>query len=215
VSAVLFDIDGTLVDSNFLHVDAWARAFRDLEIFVPSWRIQRLIGADSSELLDQLVGDEKDDVKERAKQLHSEHYRDLIPRLEVFPGARELVGALAAQGVRVVLATSAPAEELEALLAVLDIADVTFAVTSSEDVENAKPNPDIIAVALQKADVPADQAIMIGDSVWDVVAAGKAGVHAIGLLSGGTGRDDLLDAGADIVYDDIAGIDPMALALQR
>jgi HAD superfamily hydrolase (TIGR01509 family) len=199
---VLLDIDGTLVDSNFLHVEAWARTFADLGLTVPAWRIQRSIGADSAELLGRLLGDETDDVRNRAKELHTTHYRELVPRLRVLPGARELISDLHARGVRIVLATSAPADELESLLDLLDIGDETHAVTSSEDVETAKPDPGIIAVALEKGGVSAENAIMIGDSTWDVTAAGRAGVRAVGLLSGGTGEDDLMQAGAVAVYDD-------------
>lgn len=205
-SAVLFDIDGTLVDSNFLHVESWARAFHELDLRVSAWRIQRMIGADSDELLSTLIGDEPDDVQSRAKDLHSEFYEQLGPRLNVIDGARELVAAIAARGVRVVLATSAPEDELERLLPVLDIDDSTYAVTSGDDVETAKPRPDIIEVALEKGRIDAAAAVMIGDSVWDIVAAGRAGVTSIGLLSGGTGEADLLEAGAVAVYDDVSDL---------
>ena len=205
-SAVLFDIDGTLVDSNFLHVEAWAHAFDELDLRVPAWRIQRMIGADSDELLSTLIGDESEEVQTRAKELHSELYEQLGSRLNVFDGARELVAAVAARGVRVVLATSAPKDELDRLLPVLDIDDSTYAVTSGEDVETAKPRPDIIEAALEKGQVDAGAAFMIGDSVWDIVAAGKAGVTSIGLLSGGTGEADLLEAGAVAVYDDVSDL---------
>lgn len=209
-TAVLLDIDGTLVDSNFLHVEAWAHAFVDLGLSVPSWQIQRSIGADSTELLGRLIGDQTEEVQTRAKELHSTHYDELVPRLELLPGARELITDLHDRGVRIVLATSAPADELQALLKLLDIEDETYAVTSSEDVEKAKPEPDIISVALQKGGIDADHAIMIGDSTWDITAAGKAGVRAIGLLSGGTGEDDLMQAGAIAVYD---GADDLRLHL--
>lgn len=204
--AVLFDIDGTLVDSNFLHVEAWSHAFHDLGLIVPAWRIQRAIGADSAELLDQLIGDVPDEVREKAKAINAEHYKALLSRLEVLPGSRELVAELAARGLRVVLATSASKDELEPLLEELDIDAHTFAVTSAEDVEKAKPEPEIIAVALERGKASASEAVMIGDSTWDIAAAGRAGVAAIGVLSGGTGRDDLLRAGAVAVYDDVADL---------
>lgn len=205
-TAVLFDIDGTLVDSNFLHVDAWNAAFTDLGLAVPSWKIQESIGADSSELLDRLIGDESDEVKSQASDRQSEHFEPLMERLQVLPGARELVRAIAERGVRVVLATSAPQHELDALLKLLDLDDLLYAVTSSEDVEKAKPAPDIISVALQKAGVDASDAIMVGDAVWDVSAAGKAGVATIAFRSGGTGEAELREAGATAVYDDAAAL---------
>jgi HAD superfamily hydrolase (TIGR01509 family) len=205
-SAVLFDIDGTLVDSNFLHVEAWARAFWARRLTVPSWRIQRAIGADSDELLDLLIGGESDSAKDQAKELHAKFYQEFVPRLQVLNQARELVAAIASRGVRVVLATSAPEEELKESQAVLDIGHHTFAVTSSEDVTKAKPAPDIITVALQKGGVDAGAAFMVGDSTWDIIAAARAGLRAIGLLSGGTGAGDLTSAGAVAVYDDAADL---------
>jgi HAD superfamily hydrolase (TIGR01509 family) len=205
-TAVLFDIDGTLVDSNFLHIESWAHAFDDLGLTVPAWRIQRMIGADSDELLGRLIGDRPDGVKARAKDLHSENYERSTPRLNVFDGARELVAAIAARGARVVLATSAPRDELDRLLPVLDIEEHTHAVTSGEDVETAKPRPDIIEVALERAGVESSDAFMVGDSVWDIAAADRAGVRCIGVLSGGTGADDLRRAGAAAVYDDVAAL---------
>jgi len=205
-TAVLFDIDGTLVDSNFLHVEAWGRAFFELGLFVPAWRIHRAIGADSSQLLDLLIGDESDATKKQARALNTEIYGKFTHRLRPFIGARELVNDLAAAGERVVLATSAPAEELEALLGVLDLEQSTYAVTSAEDVETAKPEPDIIHVALEKGGVTPANAVMIGDATWDMIAAGRAGVASIGLLSGGTGPDELLEAGARAVFDDVADL---------
>jgi len=205
-SAVLFDIDGTLIDSNFLHIEAWAHAFARLGLTVPAWRIQRSIGADSDKLLDGLIGEAPEDVRARAKSLHSEYYEQSTPRLNVFDGARELVAAIAAHGTRVVLATSAPRDELDRLLPVLDIDEQIHAVTSGEDVETAKPRPDIIEVALERAGVDASRAFMVGDSVWDIAAADRAGVRCIGVLSGGTGADDLRKAGAVAVYDDVAAL---------
>ncbi|TBN58343.1 HAD family hydrolase [Glaciihabitans arcticus] len=204
--AVLLDIDGTLVDSNFLHVDAWQQGFQQTGLTVPAWRIQRAIGADSSKLLDLLITSESDAVKNEAKARNSAVFETLIPRLELFAGAREFIEALASEGARVVLATSAPPEELKALLKVLDVDEHLHAVTSADDVETAKPEPDIIHVALEKGEVAGDRAVMIGDSVWDVIAAGKAGVPCIALLSGGTGRAELLEAGAVAVFDDIADL---------
>jgi HAD superfamily hydrolase (TIGR01509 family) len=204
VAAVLFDIDGTLVDSNYLHVDAWAEGFRQAGIAVPSWRVHRMIGADSAQLLEELAGDQPDEAQQRAKAINSRTYETLMPRLQLLPGAREVIGELAARGIRVVLATSAPEEELGVLLEVLDLDKSTFEVTGAQDVETAKPEPDIIHIALERGRVDAADAVMVGDSVWDVVAAKRAGVRAIGVLSGGTGADELREAGAIAVYDDVA-----------
>ncbi|WP_411699867.1 HAD family hydrolase [Conyzicola sp.] len=204
VTAVLFDIDGTLVDSNYLHVDAWDRAFASVGRPVDVWRIHRSIGMDSGKLLEALLGDDADSLGDAAKEEHTRLYMQTTDRLRTIGGARELLAELARHGHTVVLATSAPQSELEILLGVLEVDDSVKAVTSSEDVGTAKPDPDIIETALDKAGVPAGAAVMVGDSVWDIVAAKRAGVASIGVLSGGFGREELLSAGASAVYEDVA-----------
>lgn len=204
--AVLFDIDGTLVDSNYLHVDSWSRAFGDIGVDVDTWRIHRGIGLDSTRLLGELLGDRADDLRERASERHADHYARAVDRLRPLHGGRELLETLTSKGVRVVLATSAPADELEELRRVLDVEDSLFAVTSSADVETAKPEPDVIHVALEKAGVPAERAIMIGDARWDGVAAGRAGVPFVGVLTGGISAGELRDAGAVAVYDSVSEV---------
>ncbi|MFF1572742.1 HAD family hydrolase [Leifsonia sp. NPDC058292] len=206
VSAALFDVDGTLVDSNFLHVDAWQRAFAELGEPVDAWRIHRSIGQDSAKLLTSLVGERDDDWTERAKDIHSRLYKEMAPRLRPIAGAAELLRALSDRGVRVVLATSAPDDELELLLEALDAGDALFATTSADDVDEAKPDPGILEVALDRADATPSEAIMVGDAIWDLKAAARAHIRSIGLLSGGTGADELADAGAFAVYEDPAAL---------
>jgi HAD superfamily hydrolase (TIGR01509 family) len=206
-TAVLFDIDGTLADTNFLHVDAWSRAFWQCDLDVPAWRIQRAIGADAGELLDMLLDDAAtEEVRTRLKGLHTKNYAEAMARIALLPGARELIATLVGRGVRVVLATSAPQNELDALLGVLDLGGSVHAVTSGEDVSTAKPEPDLIAIALERAGVSADHAIMIGDATWDVLAAERAGLATVGVLSGGTSEHELREAGAVAVYEDAAAI---------
>ncbi|WP_382310079.1 HAD family hydrolase [Herbiconiux sp. UC225_62] len=204
--AVLFDIDGTLIDSNYLHVDAWTRAFADVGVAVDAWKVHRSIGLDSAKLLDALLGDRAEALGDEAKERHTAHYEELHPRLRRFEGARELIERLSESGVRVVLATSAPPEEFEVLRACLDVDDLLHAATTADDVETAKPDPDIIGVALERAGVPAFEAVMIGDTRWDAEAAGRAGVGSLGVLSGGIGSAELLEAGAAEVFDDVAAI---------
>jgi HAD superfamily hydrolase (TIGR01509 family) len=204
-SAVLFDIDGTLVDSNFLHVHAWTLAFAEVGHPVDAWRIHRRIGMGSGRLLDELLGDDADRLADGVKERHTAHYAELADQLRPFAGARDLVRTLADRGLRVVLSTSAAPEEVEKLRAVLDVDDLVQ-ITGADDVEEAKPEPDLVQAALELAGVPADRAVFVGDSVWDVEAAGRAGVVCVGVLSGGTSEAELRDAGAATVTEDAAAL---------
>jgi HAD superfamily hydrolase (TIGR01509 family) len=206
-TAVLLDIDGTLVESNYLHIDAWDRAFVAVGHPVDVWRIHRAIGMDSGKLLDHLLGEAAaKEIGPAAKEQHADLYLASADRLRLIPGARDLLAALAGLGHAVVLATSAPEVELKELITVLDADAHLTAVTSSADVDTAKPDPDIIKTALAKVPVEPGQAVMVGDSVWDMKAAVRTGVSCIGLLSGGFGAEELLAAGAAVVYDSVADL---------
>ena len=202
--ALLVDIDGTLVDSNYLHIDAWSKAFADLDAPRDTWRVHGTIGMDSAKLLETLLGDDASRLSDEAKNLHQSYYAATAPRLRAFDGARELLAEVSRRGGIVVLATSAPEEELTLLRDVLDSEDAINHVTSSEDVEEAKPEPDLVKVALDRAGVDASHALILGDTVWDVEAAGRANVKCIGVLSGGVSEADLRAAGAIEVYADVA-----------
>lgn len=202
--AVLFDIDGTLVDSNYLHVHTWLRAFQEAGLPVASHRIHRSIGMDGSTLVDTLGDSPSEEVAEKAKNLHSKYYKELGPMLRAFPGARELLEKIESLGLQVILATSAPEDELALLREVLDREDVISAVTSAEDVGTAKPEPRIVEIALERAGVHAGEAIFVGDTVWDVEACRRAGVDCIAVLTGGISRAELEAAGAVAVYNDAA-----------
>jgi HAD superfamily hydrolase (TIGR01509 family) len=199
--AVLFDIDGTLVDSNYLHVHAWQRAFTEVGLQVESWRIHRCIGMDGSSLVDELGSGAVDDP-ERLKDLHSRYYVQTVDLLRPLPGARSLLESVAEMGLQVILATSAPEDELSILREVLGRDDIVSAVTSSGDVDMAKPDPDIVRVALDRAGVGPDRAVFVGDSVWDVEAAARAGVECLCLRSGGISKAELEQAGATAVFGD-------------
>ncbi|MEU8901605.1 HAD family hydrolase [Nocardia sp. NPDC048505] len=205
-AAVLFDIDGTLADSNYLHARAWHRAFREAGAIVPTWRIHRAIGMDGDELIRTLAGDLDEAAAERADELHSRYYLDSAEELTLLPGAREILADLHGRGLRVVLATSAPDDELERLRKLLDSESVLYAVTGGADVETAKPDPSIVRVALDRAGVPPERAVFVGDTVWDVRASARVGVPTIGVLSGGISRAELLDEGAAHVCDDVADL---------
>lgn len=204
--AVLLDADGTLVDSTYLHVSAWSQAFARVGHPVDSWRIHRCIGMGSDKLLAELLGDRADDVGGPAKDVHSEIYDGMSDRIRRFTGVHELLRALRERGLTVVLSTSAPPDELAHIRRALDADDLFDAITADEDVESAKPDPDLVGTALKKAGVPADRAVFVGDAVWDVEACRRAGVPCLGVRTGGIDSAELRDAGAVEVYRDVADL---------
>lgn len=201
---MLFDIDGTLVDSNYLHVEAWAHAFHDVGVDVDAWRIHRMIGLDSQKLLEEVLGDRTDELGDRAKELNKQYYFDVVDRMRPFEGARAVIADLVERGVRVALATSAPDDELKILLKVLDVDDLLTDTTSADDVETAKPEPDVVLAGMAKTKTAPADTILVGDTRWDVIAAKRAGVDCVGVLSGGVSEAELLDAGAIAVVRDVA-----------
>ncbi|GAA4616280.1 HAD family hydrolase [Actinoallomurus liliacearum] len=203
--AVIFDVDGTLVDTNYLHAVTWWETFRQHGHEVDMAAVHRAIGMGSDKLLDQLLPEDRDrDGDEDVRAGHKTLYRLFWERLRAFEGAADLLRACAARGRKVVLASSADGDEMKALLAALDADDAISAVTSSADAEQSKPAPDIVQVALERAGVQADQAIFVGDTVWDVKACARAGLPCVAVLSGGIGADELREAGAVAVYDGTA-----------
>jgi HAD superfamily hydrolase (TIGR01509 family) len=201
-AAVLFDVDGTLVDSNYLHAVCWWEAFTQAGHDVPMARIHRSIGMGSGQMLDTLLPDDRDrDGDAGLRAAHGALYATYWCRQRPLPGAADLLRACKKRGLRVVLASSADAREFAALRAALDADDAVDEATSSADVERSKPAPDLVRVALDKAGVRPDAAVFVGDTVWDVEACLTAGVPCIGLLSGGISRAELLEAGAAEVYD--------------
>ncbi|MGC9665633.1 HAD family hydrolase [Planosporangium sp. 12N6] len=207
VRGVLFDVDGTLVDTNYLHAVTWWEALRQAGYTVPMARIHRAIGMGSDKLLDHLLGPDRD--RDRDAEMSGAHlalYTTYWERLRPLPGAADLLRACAARGLRVVLASSASQKELGALRRALDADDVIHTATSKSDVESSKPDPDILAVALRESGLSPDAALMVGDAVWDAVAAARAGVACIGLTCGGTSAAELREAGAVETYDDPAAL---------
>lgn len=201
VKAVLFDVDGTLVDSNYLHALCWWEAFTQAGHDVPASRIHHAIGMGSDQMLDALLPPDRDRRRDDGmRAAHGALYATYWSRQRPLPGAADLLRACKKLGLRVILASSADEREFAALRDTLDADDAIDAATSSADVTRSKPAPDLVQVALDKARARPDEAVFVGDTVWDVRAAGKAGVPCVGLLSGGIGRGDLLDAGAAEVY---------------
>lgn len=169
--------------------------------------MHRAIGKGSGKLLSTLLGEEDAGrIGDRAKELHSRFYLETAGLLRPFDRAPELVRELAGRGVRVVLATSAGPDELEALRKVLDVDDVVAGIVSGADVEATKPDPEPVVAALEKAGSAPEETIFVGDAVWDVHAATKAGVRTVSVLSGGIGAAELTDAGAVAVYNDVASL---------
>lgn len=205
--AVLFDVDGTLVDTNYLHVVAWWEAFRQYGHQVSMAEIHRAIGKGSDKLLDHLLPDDRDREDDSAiSAAHLALYAPYWPRLRAFNGAADLLRACAAAGQRVVLASSANEREMRALRAAIDADDAIAAITSSDDAEQSKPAPDIVHTALDRAGVPPERAVFVGDAVWDVHACGKAGVPCVAVLTGGVGADELRAAGAVEVHQGPAAL---------
>jgi HAD superfamily hydrolase (TIGR01509 family) len=200
--AVLFDVDGTLVDTNYLHAVTWWQAFARGGHYVPMTDIHRAIGMGSDQMLDKLLPADRD--KEADATLGASHdalYATYWSRLRPLPGAADLLRACKARGLAVVLASSAGEAESGVLRAAIDAEDAIDDATFSGEVDRTKPAPDLVQVALEKAGVPAEQAVFVGDTVWDVQASQKAGVPCIGLLSGGIGRQELAEAGTAEIYD--------------
>lgn len=202
VKAVLFDVDGTLIDTNYLHTVAWWEAFTQAGHDVPMARIHRAIGMGSDHMLDALLPSDRDTSKDGdIRTSHAALYSVYWPRLRRLPGAAELVRACHDRGLRVILASSADPDELKVLRAALDADDAVDAATSAGDVSSSKPAPDLVQVALDQAQASPAESVFIGDAVWDARACRRAGVPCIGLLTGGSSRGELTEAGAVAVYE--------------
>jgi HAD superfamily hydrolase (TIGR01509 family) len=199
VEAIVYDVDGTLVDSNYEHTIAWARAFKEAGVEVPTWRIHRHVGMGGDQLVPTVAGEDvAERLGDRIRELEEDRYRELIGEVRPFPGAEDILAGCRDAGVAVILASSAKGDELERYLEILDADQHADGWTSSRDVDATKPEPDLVEVALTKAGTRA--AVMVGDSVWDIVAARRAGIRTIGLLTGGFGEAELTDAGAVDVF---------------
>jgi HAD superfamily hydrolase (TIGR01509 family) len=199
---VLFDLDGTLVDTSYLHTVSWWQAFRQYQRDVEMATIHRAIGMGADRIVDHLLGpghDRYDDDNIRAA--HTSLYAQYWWRVRPTPGARELLQAVDERGMRAVIASSASRAELEIMLIALDAHDVVDTATSLDDAGASKPASDTIQVALARSGLAPEEVVFVGDSVWDVHAAAAAAIPCIGLTCGGISAAELLDAGAVRVYD--------------
>ena len=199
---VLFDVDGTLVDTNYLHTLAWSRALRDGGEWAPMNAIHRLIGMGGDQLVPKLLGHDN----ETARAARARHYRKLIGDVRAFPGAAQLLRALHGRGVGVVLATSSPCDELEVLREVLDADEAIDGQTTADDVEDSKPAPEVFLTAMRSFSIDPSRALAVGDSVWDVQAARAAGIGCVTVETGGFSQHELGEAGAIRVYRDVQEI---------
>jgi HAD superfamily hydrolase (TIGR01549 family) len=200
--AALLDVDGTLIDSNYHHALAWYRAFRRSGIVLPLWRIHRHVGMGSDQLLPALVGERLEE--ERGKEIRGardEEYGRLIGEVAPLEGSRELIVELKERGLTVVLASSSPQDEIDHYLELLDARELADAWTTDDDVKATKPEPDLVHAALEKAGT--EDAVMVGDTPWDVEAARKAGVETICVLTGGFSEQELRDAGAVAIFESV------------
>lgn len=183
--AAIIDVDGTLVDSTYFHTVAWWEAFRQAGHKVATRDIHRLIGMSGGHLVERLIGPGHSEEHVSAiSDAHATLFGTWHDRLQPVPGAADLLRALARRGWRVVLATSARGHDLKAMLGTIDADDAILATTDSDQVDAGKPAPDLVEAALREARVPPNRAHFVGDSVWDVVSAGRAGVDCTALLSG-------------------------------
>ncbi|CAN5130554.1 HAD family hydrolase [soil metagenome] len=201
--AAILDIDGTLVDSNYQHALSWYRAFRLHGVTIPVWRCHRAIGMGGDQLVSHLAGEGFD--REEGETVRNEEqalFAQLIDEVQPFAGARGLIEDLKARGAKVVISSSAKAEDLQHYLGLLDARELVDGWTDSSTVERTKPAPDLIEAALELAG--GGPGVMIGDSTWDVEAAKKLKVPTLCVRTGGFGADELLEAGAEAVFESIA-----------
>jgi HAD superfamily hydrolase (TIGR01509 family) len=203
---VILDIDGTLVDSNQAHVDAWVEILRKHGHDVPAERIWPLIGMGADNLLPRVVGIDKDSaegkkISEERSELFKERY---MSELRPFPQVRELVSRIRDTGASVVVASSSKEDEVHQLLEIAGVSDLIEERTSASETKRSKPDPDLVQVALGKLEMDPDRVVMLGDTPYDIEAAGKAGVPVIAMRCGGFPDDKLKDAIA--IYDDPADL---------
>jgi HAD superfamily hydrolase (TIGR01509 family) len=200
--AVLLDVDGTLIDSNYQHALAWYRAFRRQRLTLPLWRIHRHVGMGGDQLVPALIGADRDrELGDKIRSDRGEIYGELIEEVAPLEGARGLIEDLKERGFTVVLASSAPERELDHYLELLDARNLADGWTTDDDVAATKPAPDLVHAALEKAS--ADEAVMVGDTPWDIEAARKAGLETVTVITGGFSGQELRDAGAAGVFETV------------
>jgi HAD superfamily hydrolase (TIGR01509 family) len=202
VPAAILDVDGTLVDTNYHHALAWFRAFAAEGIVLPMWRLHRHVGMGGDKFVAAVAGDGVEErLGDRLREAWEERFDELIDETEPLDGARDLIEELKRRGHQVVLASSAIERHVDAFLEKLDARELADGWTTKDDVEASKPDPDLVDAALAKARTR--DAVMVGDTPWDVQAAKQAGLETICVVTGGFSRQELEEAGAAAVYESL------------
>ncbi len=199
----ILDVDGTLVDSNYQHALAWYRAFRRMGTTLPVWHLHRAVGMGGDQLVTHVAGEQAEaDYGDAVRAAHGEEFDALIGEVAAFPDAEALLVGLREDGLRIVLATSGSGEQSEHLLGLVDGRRYAHAVVTSGDVEASKPAPDLVELALEQAG--SDDAVLVGDSVWDGRSGVRAGVPFLAVRTGGFSDDELTEAGASHVVQSLS-----------
>ncbi len=209
IKAVIFDIDGTLVDSVDLHAQAWKEAFKHFGKDVPYEQVRHQIGKGGDQLMPVfLTREELEEFGDELEEYRSKIFkRDSLPRVRAFPKVRELFQKIKQDGKRIALASSAKEDELKVYKKIAQIEDLVEEETSADDADKSKPHPDIFKAALERLDdIKPREAIAVGDTPYDAEAAGKTGIRTIGLLCGGFPEDELSAAGCTAIFDDPADL---------
>jgi|SRR5947209_5974601 len=217
MAIAVLDIDGTLVDTNYQHALAWYRAFRRHGIILPIWRVHRHIGMGGDQVVEALTDERTErELGDQIREAEGQLYFEMIEEVEPMDRSRELIEELRRRGHAVVLASSAKEKEVEHYLDLLDARELADSWTTSADVEATKPEPDLVKAALARVDGEHGDAVMVGDTPWDVRAAKKAGIDTVAVRTGGFGVDELRESGAIAVFESVAdlysGLDGTAFA---
>ncbi|HZD60582.1 MAG TPA: HAD family phosphatase [Anaerolineae bacterium] len=203
IKAFIFDIDGTLVDTRQLHIDAWQRAFSEFGIEVPADQIQSQLGRRAIDIAKALLPESKQGETMRVVEAKWRIFRELHPAVKPLPKVKELFDLLHRRGIVLALATSTIRQDAEFYIDILSLRGLIGTLVAAEDIQHSKPHPEIFLKAAARLSVSPEEAVMVGDSPHDMRAAKDAGMIAIGVLSGGFPKEDLHNAGADHIYRDI------------
>lgn len=208
IKGVLFDIDGTLMDTNNLHVTAWERAFQRGGYSIAPEQIMQEIGKGGDNLVPSILGEAQskadEEEQKRLGEWHDEEYMKLIDKARPFPDAANILASLHERGIKIALATSAGKDEVKHYLGYIHADENVDVITTKADVKNSKPAPDVFAVALKKLGLDANEVVAVGDTPYDISAAGKIGVPCVAVISGGFTREQLATAGPIAIFQNVS-----------